>query len=229
MIFGLTLGAVLGPSWLCGQVRLHSHNDYNRRPALLRALRYGAESIEVDLFVRKDRVCVAHLPWGVRKKRTLENRYLEPMRRILARNGGSVYGDSKPVVVYFDFKERAEKIFPALDRTLERYRPMFAVFSDTGTVRDGPLRIVVEHRTGKTDVYGHAARSAGNGARTLMVFDKYANVKDYRLPAGAPYRIYAAPDGPKHWRKQMEAGVGYLHTNRLKAARKFLDAWYAKR
>jgi hypothetical protein len=159
----------------------------------------------------------------------LEKIYLDPLRRILAVNGSSVYANGKPFVLYLDFKERPEKVFPALNLILERYRPMFAVFSDTGIVREGSLYLLVEHRTHENDVYGHAARGGGDGPRTRMAFDKYSRVRGRILPSGAPYRIYGAPDRLRYWRRQMEAGAGYLHTNRLKAARKFLDAWYAKR
>ena len=227
LVCGLIVAAGLSSAF--GQARLHSHNDYNRHPPLFRALRYGAESIEVDVYERRGQVCVAHAPWGVRRGRTLEKIYLDPLRRILAVNGSSVYANGKPVVLYLDFKERPEKVFPALNLILERYRPMFAVFSDTGMVREGPLHVLVEHRIDGNDIYGHAARGAGDGPGVRMAFDKHSRVKGRILPSGAPYRIYGAPDRRGYWRRQMEAGVGYLHTNRLKAARKFLDAWYAKR
>jgi hypothetical protein len=208
------------------QPALHSHNDYNRHPPLFRALRYDAGSIEVDIYQRRGEILVAHWPWGIRRRRNIENLYFEPLRRILARHG-NVRSQGKPLLMYLDFKESPEKIMPALHRTAERYRPMLAVYSDTGLMRNGPVHLAIEFRTHATDVYAWAARGCGTGPRAVMSFDKYARFRHkngYRFPPGVPYRIYAGPDNRKHWRKLVDAGAGFLHTNRLKAARKFLDA-----
>lgn len=71
----------------------HSHNDYLRKRPLFDALDCGFASVEADVFYRRGSFRVAHTRWGVRKKKTLQALYLNPLRHRVKVYNGSVYAD----------------------------------------------------------------------------------------------------------------------------------------
>jgi hypothetical protein len=71
----------------------HSHNDYTRKRPLHDALDNGFFSVEVDIFYRNGNFLVAHTVLGIKKKKTIEKLYLEPLKLIVEKNKGKVYPD----------------------------------------------------------------------------------------------------------------------------------------
>jgi hypothetical protein len=71
--------------------RAHAHNDYEHERPLLDALSHGFTSVEADVYLVDGQLLVAHDPEDLDPSRTLQSLYLDPLRRIVHRNGGSVY------------------------------------------------------------------------------------------------------------------------------------------
>lgn len=122
----------------------HSHNDYLREIPLWTALRQGITSIEVDLYYRRGRLMVAHLPWQILKHRTFEAMYLRPLDSIVAANG-NVYPGYPFFTLWIDFKECPKRLIAPLRHVLSRYPRLWPRHCDSGQARM-PISLVL---TGK--------------------------------------------------------------------------------
>ncbi len=70
----------------------HSHNDYRNSRPLLDALEVKFKSIEADVFSIGDSLFVAHDSTQIKQGRTLRTLYLDPLKEIISKNGGGIYG-----------------------------------------------------------------------------------------------------------------------------------------
>src|SRR5437868_5553114 len=71
--------------------RTHAHNDYEHNRPLFDALDCGFCSVEADIWLVKGELLVGHTPLALKKDRTLEKLYLDPLRTRAKANGGKVY------------------------------------------------------------------------------------------------------------------------------------------
>lgn len=86
---------------------------------------------------------VAHDRDKVQPGRTLESLYLEPMRRIIKENGGSVYEeDPDYFTLLIDIKSDAVPTYQALHKALRDYQGMLTRFGPGG-VKDRPVTAIV--------------------------------------------------------------------------------------
>lgn len=86
----------------------HSHNDYQQAEPFFAAynLQYG--SIEVDVYLYKDELLVAHTANDFPQHRTLEDLYLKPLQESVKRNNGYAYADtSRKLMLMLDVKSDA--------------------------------------------------------------------------------------------------------------------------
>jgi alkaline phosphatase len=77
----------------------------------------GLSSIEVDVFLEKDTLFVAHHKKEISKDRTIENLYLKPMQQVISLE----LGDQDIIQLLVDVKTEAEPTLRVLMTTLERY------------------------------------------------------------------------------------------------------------
>jgi hypothetical protein len=61
----------------------HSHNDYEQENPLYSALKHGIRSVEADVFVRNDKLWVAHKAQELNPKRTIETLYIQPLVELM--------------------------------------------------------------------------------------------------------------------------------------------------
>lgn len=125
----------------------HAHNDYRHDPPLLKALQYGFTSVEADIFLVGDKLCVAHDLDEIRSDRTLQSLYLEPLRERIGRNEGRVYRDGPGFTLLVDVKSAAEPTWRRLHEVLEEYRDMLTSFGPTGRREEAVLVIVSGNRS----------------------------------------------------------------------------------
>jgi len=81
----------------------HSHNDYEQARPLAEALDQGFCSVEADIFLVGDQLQVAHDRTGLRKERTLQSLYLDPLRKRIREQGGIYPGHP-----FFHFADRCQ-------------------------------------------------------------------------------------------------------------------------
>ncbi|MGW1378740.1 phosphatidylinositol-specific phospholipase C/glycerophosphodiester phosphodiesterase family protein [Streptomyces sp. NPDC002446] len=121
----------------------HAHNDYAHPRPLLDALDHGFGSVEADIWLVGGRLLVAHEESDLDPARTLEALYLDPLRRRVRANGGTVYrGHLRTLQLLIDIKSAGEPAYRALSRVLHRYRDLLSVCR-SGRVHGGPVTAVV--------------------------------------------------------------------------------------
>ena len=120
----------------------HAHNDYLHQRPLLDALDHGFTSIEADVFPVEGQLLVAHTFLELSKDKTLEGLYLKPMREIAARNGGSIYGDGKPIILLVDIKTKGMEAYALLEALLNCYDDTVSSHLD-GEFREKAVTIIV--------------------------------------------------------------------------------------
>lgn len=128
---------LLSPSWLNAQpvplVNAHAHNDYEHQRPLFDALDHGFCSIEPDIWLVDGQLLVAHGRSEVKKERTLQALYLDPLRERVRQNQGRVYLHGPPCTLLIDVKSNAEQTYAALRDVLAHYAEMLTVFTPTNT------------------------------------------------------------------------------------------------
>jgi len=142
----------------------HAHNDYRHDPPLLKALEHGFTSVEADIFLAGDKLCVAHESKEIVPDRTLQSLYLQPLRERLAKNGGRVYRDGPRFTLLIDIKTEAEPTYAKLHDILAQYRDMFTAFGPDGR-RDGAVLVVVSGNRSLAQMQAQQVRYAGYDGR----------------------------------------------------------------
>ena len=102
-----------------------AHNDYLHKRPLLDALDNGFVNIEADVFLKGDKLVIAHIFPYFKRHRTLEALYLKPLSERIAGHDGRVFANySKPVILMIDIKTGANNTYRVLLPLLEKYRSM---------------------------------------------------------------------------------------------------------
>jgi hypothetical protein len=120
----------------------HAHNDYQHQRPLLDALDHGFTSIEADVFPVDGQLLVAHTFLELSKDKTLEGLYLKPLRDIAKRNGGSIYGYGKPVILLVDIKTKGIEAYAMLDALLKSYDDVVSSHLD-GQLREKAVTVII--------------------------------------------------------------------------------------
>jgi len=108
-----------------------AHNDYCHKRPLYDALDNGFTNIEADIFLKNNKLIVAHVFPYFKGKRTLETLYFKPLAERIAENNGKVYSNyNKPVILMIDIKTNAGNTYEALKPLLEKYRSILTSLED---------------------------------------------------------------------------------------------------
>lgn len=99
----------------------HAHNDYEHDRPLYDALDHGFCSVEADIWLAPEGLLVAHDRKDLKPKRTLQSLYLDPLRKLVETNGGSVFAEGPSFYLLVDVKTEAESTYKALDAVLAQY------------------------------------------------------------------------------------------------------------
>lgn len=173
----------------------HAHNDYEHEPPLYDALSHGFASVEVDIYLAGNELYVGHEPKELEKERTLEFLYLEPLRQIIAQNGGKVYANLSPLVLLIDIKTDADNTYKALRRVLEKHEAMLTTFEQDAE-KSGPVLVIVSGRRPRVFMQAERKRYAAYDGR----------LEDLRAPAGSEFIPLISDDWSKNfsWRGEGE-------------------------
>ncbi len=142
----------------------HAHNDYNHKRPLLDALDCKFKSIEADVFSIGDSLFVAHDFNKIKPGRTLRQLYLNPLENIITKNKGSVYGDSKDIILLVDIKDDGLKTYKLLHQILEGYKELLTSY-DSGTKSSGAVTVIVSGNRPKEYMQNQKVRYAGYDGR----------------------------------------------------------------
>jgi Glycerophosphoryl diester phosphodiesterase family len=142
----------------------HAHNDYRHERPLLDALDHGFTSVEADVFLVGDKLCVAHDAPEIRPERTLRSLYLDPLRERAKKYDGRIYPGCKRFVLLIDFKSAAEPTYLGLHAILAEYADLVTSFGPQGR-KDKAILVVVSGNRPLALMRSQAMRYAGYDGR----------------------------------------------------------------
>jgi len=120
-----------------------AHNDYWHKRPLYDALDNGFTHIEADVYLRNNKLIVAHILPILRRRCTLEKLYLDPLMECI---NGSNKQENKcppyPLTLMIDIKSDANKTYEALKVVLEKYRPILSGY-DNGVYTQRQVTVVI--------------------------------------------------------------------------------------
>ena len=97
--------------------KIHSHNDYEQNIPFWSAYANGLNSIEADIFLKDNRLYVSHTEADIKKERTLEKLYLDPLQQVMALQ----MGNQQPIQLLIDIKTESIATLKKLIAVLETY------------------------------------------------------------------------------------------------------------
>jgi glycerophosphoryl diester phosphodiesterase family protein len=128
-------------------INAHAHNDYEHSRPLLDALDQGFCSVEADIYLVDGQLLVAHNRSQVKRDRTLQSLYLDPLRERIQKNGGRVYAGGPEVTLLIDFKSEWKATYEVLRTLLKEYSGMLTSFRDGKMERKAILIIITGNRS----------------------------------------------------------------------------------
>ena len=124
----------------------YAHNDYWHKRPLLDALDNGFTHVEADIYLRHSRLVVSHNPPFLGHRRTLEELYFRPLLQRFTSDGEGQQSPLDTVVLMIDIKSKGVRTIKALNRLLERYKPVLTSCEDGKlTIRNLTL-VITGHR-----------------------------------------------------------------------------------
>jgi hypothetical protein len=233
--------------------RAHAHNDYEHKRPLFDALEQGFGSVEADVYLVEGELLVAHNREDVKTERTLEKLYLAPLKERFDRQKEILPG-LKTLVLLVDIKGEAVATYQALEKQLEKYKPMLTVF-ETDRITTNAVTIILSGNrprdyVGKqakrwVAIDGRLADLAENPPRSLVPLisdnwtlhfawksgsfppeqaSKLKDVVSKTHQQGRMLRFWAIPDREEAWKLLHDASVDLINTDRLLESKAFLTA-----
>lgn len=124
----------------------YAHNDYWHKRPLLDALDNGFTHVEADIYLRHSRLVVSHNPPFLGHRRTLESLYFRPLLQRFTSDGECQQSPLDTIVLMIDIKSKGVRTIKALNRLLERYKPVLTSCEDGKlTIRNLTL-VITGHR-----------------------------------------------------------------------------------
>ena len=122
----------------------HAHNDYVHERPLFDALDQGFTSIEVDVHLINGELYVAHdRPESLESFKTLESLYLNPLAKIVEKNGQEVYkGYQGDFYLMIDIKTEAKATYEKLKEILDEYKSMLSRL-ENNEIKKGPVMVIL--------------------------------------------------------------------------------------
>jgi len=144
--------------------RAHAHNDYEHKRPLLDALDAGFCSVEADIWLVEGQLLVAHSFLELKKDRTLESLYLDPLRKRAKENGGIIHKGGPPFSLLIDVKSDAKTTFAALNKVLENYADLFTI-ARNDMVEPGAVTVVISGNCDREAITTQKVRYCGIDGR----------------------------------------------------------------
>ncbi|MCJ8211493.1 phosphatidylinositol-specific phospholipase C/glycerophosphodiester phosphodiesterase family protein [Mucilaginibacter sp. RS28] len=119
-----------------------AHNDYWHKRPLFDALENGYSNIEADIYLRNNRLIVAHLLPIFRKNKNLEDLYLKPLYDCITGVSNKAVCPLQPVTLMIDIKSDAESTYLALEQLLKKYKSILSGY-ENGVYIQRQLTIVI--------------------------------------------------------------------------------------
>jgi alkaline phosphatase len=213
---------------------VHSHNDYLQKKPFHEAYDAGVASIEVDIFLKNNKLYVAHDESEINLKNTLEKMYLKPIEEILKKKKDSDFQ------LLIDIKTEALPTLKALLETLKKYPLLLASSKNKNGVRllisgnrpnpttysTHPSYILFDHQSlrdlpdlDKSKIglvsFSFKKFTDWDGKSSFLENDKNKLVKVISEvhQLGYKIRFWASPDTEIAWKSLAELDVDFINTD----------------
>ncbi len=226
---------------------LHAHNDYLHKRPLMEAVEQGFDSVEADVFLKKDKLLVGHFDFSLSEDRTLASLYLVPLSNLHKQ------GRLKSMWLMVDIKSGdGLGTAKAIEAELLRFPELFQRVGDKDqkpvkVLLSGnmPRQWVLEQKQpllrldgrigdlgfpGKADVIPWVSEPwnkhfswKGTGPMPEDQRIRLESMGKKAALAGQQLRFWGAPDLPECWKIQRQAGVQRIGTDKLEALAKTIQ------
>lgn len=235
----------------------HAHNDYLHHRPLFAALENGFGSIEVDVFLHRGKLRVAHVPLALGVRKTLTEMYLQPLVNYLDTTTATL---PQPIVLMIDFKTAAQPTYEQLKKEIIPFQKYLVGYTKNDIFQEGKIQLLLSGRSPDAVVFQEDTtyvRIDGSVHRisdTLYqrVINRYSsnwhNFFTWKGKGDMPekekvlldslvlaahqkqkdIRFYHIPDQPKVWLTLLAAHVDWINTDKLAAFRQFYVEEYKR-
>ncbi len=208
---------------------IHSHNDYYREAPLLDAIRAGAKSIEVDVFLHEGDLYVAHTKAEISKGNLFEDLYILPlidylqkpkempsfhfMVDIKSKAAPTLYAIQECIAKYpdvFNSSQQGIQLVISGNRPKVQDYPNYKgyIWFDGRSPRDANERVALVSRNFK-DFSGWDGNGFIPGQDSIKLAAFVAQCHANNLPV----RFWNTPDTYKMYKLLYSIGVGYINTD----------------
>ncbi|WP_462249204.1 PI-PLC domain-containing protein [Ferruginibacter sp.] len=230
-------------------VNAHAHNDYVHPVPFYTAFHAGFGSIEADVFVVNETLCVAHKKNEVQPQLTLKALYLEPLLKEFTSNS------NRHIKLLIDIKESYLQSLPLL---LQELLPLQNFLSTPSAKKS--LQIIITGNRPPPAAYNNyplyiyfdddlkLQHTADEWARVGLVSLQFSKLVTWKAEAaiekkdkqilkhiidsvhasGKPIRFWAAPDTLLSWKVQMKLGVDLIGTDKIETLANFIQPPFKK-
>ncbi|MEY4571242.1 MAG: hypothetical protein RLZ10_435 [Bacteroidota bacterium] len=225
--------------------KAHSHNDYEQKRPFDLAIENTFGSIEADVWLKDNTLCVAHDAKDIQLDRTLENLYFNKLNTLLQNNKGRPYKDQRELQLLIDIKSDAKSTLEELIGLLNAYpsikkskyikivisgnRPVPAEYTQYPSFIffDGRPNESYDKKSLKklgliSDNYMKYSKWFGNGSISEKDKSTLKAVIQKSHDLKKPFRFWATPDNENSWNLFMELGVDYINTDKVAELGAFL-------
>lgn len=224
----------------------HSHNDYEQKRPFYQAWSKGFGSIEADIFLHEDVLVVAHDSSQLHHRWTLDSLYLEPLKKAIDENGGSVYtNNTRELQLMIDIKSDAVPTIQKLIKQLEKYNALKTA-TTLKIVISGNRPAVSEFANYPSWIFfdGEFDKNYSQAAleKVPMLSDDFAIYSSWKGVGDMPdaekkviqqminkahglqkkIRFWNAPDNPSSWKLFVEMKVDYINTDKIDELSQYL-------
>jgi len=119
-----------------------AHNDYWHKRPLYDALTNGYMHIEADIYLRNNKLIVAHALPFFKKKKTLEQLYLKPLLETINGTNKEISCPVYSIMLMLDIKSDADKTYLNLCQLLSKYRHILTSY-ENGVVTNRQVTVVI--------------------------------------------------------------------------------------
>ncbi|MCM4171076.1 alkaline phosphatase [Arenibacter sp. TNZ] len=225
------------------QFKIHSHNDYLQNMPFWDAYAHGANSIEVDVFLKNDTLFATHDEKDIINNHTIESLYLNPLEKVLELQ----LGKTQELQLLIDIKSETYSTLKQIVSVLERYPKI----TDNPNIRmvisgnrpkpeeykDYPSHIMFDYQSldniPNSDAWTKVAlislpfhkfsRWNGKGRLTAEDLQKVKATIDKAHSFNKPFRFWATPDSKTAWKAFNDLGVDYINTDMPDKASAYLQ------
>lgn len=214
--------------------KIHIHNDYKQKVPFWTAVSVEADALEIDIFLKNNKLFVAHEVSEIKKDRTLDNLYLKPLETAIK---SKFVASKKPLQLLIDIKTEAYSTLKLLVKQLQAYPniinnknikivisgsrpkpedyvsyPQFIYFDYQS--KELPQSSAVLSKIALVS-YSFKNFSVWNGKGKIVKKENDAIKKQIAKvhAIDKPIRFWATPDSKSAWKALSDLGVDYINTD----------------